>query len=80
MRLHGELLELRDRNSIRCHTTTGAWTRRWKHWDRRSAAEWEMLSSETDMPYVRAFKPALYECNLSELIALLLVKNVQPEV
>lgn len=37
MCLHGELLEMRDRNDIRSDTAAGAWIRHWKHWGHQGA-------------------------------------------
>lgn len=75
MRPHGDLMELRDHNDARRDKAGRAWIKRRKHCGRRSSAEWEKLSSETDM-YVCTFKEALCERQLSELIASLIARNV----
>lgn len=80
MRLHGELLELRDCNGVRLDTEVHGWIKHLKHWRYRGTAEWKKSSSETDMPYVRTFEEAVYERKLSELIASLPVRNVRPEM
>lgn len=80
MGLHEELLELRCRKATRGNTAVGGCARRGKRWNCLGASECETLSSETDMPYVIAFEETVQERKLSELIATLLSRSVQPEI
>lgn len=74
---------MRDRSGIRRDIAIGACMRVFDVGNTGvvlAAAECHTSSSETDRPYDCTFEEAVYEDKLSELIASLLVSNVQPEM
>lgn len=77
---HEKLLELGDCHGVRRDTAVAAWIKRWKHWGHRGAPECGMSLSETGMCYVRAIEGAIYDRELSVLIASLLVKDAHLEM